>query len=109
MLPLFFQVILLDSPTGAGLRLVVPSFATPVGGFVGGWIMSRHGCLSELLRVGCIFMMLGNLAVSLLKFQDARWKYFVYLTPANLGQGIAYPSILFTFLAAFEHHGEEAS
>lgn len=103
MIPLFFQVVLQDSPSEAGIRLVIPSLATPVGGLLAGIIMSRYGRLNELVRVGCFLMMLGNGLVASLKYKDAPWKYLVYLIPANLGQGIAYPSILFTFLAAFDH------
>lgn len=103
MLPLFFQVVLLDSPSEAGLRLVIPSLATPAGGVISGFIMSRYGRLSELVKLGCFFMIIGNGLVASLNYQDSKWKYLVYLFPANLGQGIAYPSILFTFLAAFDH------
>ncbi|KFY29650.1 hypothetical protein V494_08587 [Pseudogymnoascus sp. VKM F-4513 (FW-928)] len=103
ILPLFFQVVLLDTPSEAGMRLVIPSLGTPVGGVVAGYIMSRYGRLSELVRTGCFFMILGNALVASFKFHDSKWKYLVYLFPANFGQGIAYPSILFTFLAAFEH------
>jgi MFS family permease len=85
------------------MRLVIPSLGTPVGGVVAGYIMSRYGRLSELVRTGCFFMILGNALVASFKFHDSKWKYLVYLFPANFGQGIAYPSILFTFLAAFEH------
>lgn len=106
MLPLFFQVVLGDSASRAGLRLVVPSLATPVGGGIAGYIMSRFGHLSELTRAGCFFMLLGNALIAFLQFKDSSWKYIVYLFPANLGQGIAYPSILFTFLAAFDHRGQ---
>ncbi len=103
MIPLFFQVVLQDSPSEAGMRLVIPSLATPVGGLLAGIIMSHHGRLSELVRVGCFLMMVGNGLVASLQYEDASWKYLVYLIPANLGQGMAYPSILFTFLAAFDH------
>jgi len=107
MIPLFFQVILLDSPSKAGLRLVIPSLATPVGGVIAGLIMSRYGRLSELVRAGCFFMVLGNALVASLKYHDAKWKYLVYLFPASLGQGIVYPSMLFTFIAAFDHSGKK--
>ncbi|KAH8660743.1 putative MFS drug transporter [Tricladium varicosporioides] len=111
IVPLFFQVVLLDTPSEAGLRLVIPSLATPVGGVIAGLIMSRFGRLSELVRAGCFFMILGNALIASLRYRDSNWKYLVYLFPANLGQGIAYPSILFTFLAAFDHshHAVSAS
>jgi hypothetical protein len=106
MIPLFFQVVLRDTPSQAGLRLVIPSLATPIGGLIAGVVMSRWGKLSTLVRVGCFTMAVGNGLVALLKYHDAKWKYLVYLFPANLGQGIVYPSILFTFLAAFDHSRE---
>lgn len=65
--------------------------------------MSRWGKLNILVQVGCLTMAIGNALVASLKYRDSSWKYLVYLFPANLGQGIVYPSILFTFLAAFDH------
>ncbi|KIW91503.1 uncharacterized protein Z519_07469 [Cladophialophora bantiana CBS 173.52] len=109
MIPLFFQVVLQDSPSEAGMRLVIPSLATPVGGVISGIIMSRWGGLNELVRAGCFFMMIGNGAVASLKFEDSHWKYLFYLFPANFGQGMCYPAILFTFLAAFDHSQQAVS
>ncbi|TVY75718.1 putative transporter [Lachnellula suecica] len=109
MIPLFFQVVLGDTASQAGLRLVVPSLATPIGGIIAGYTMSHWGRLSEMVKIGSFFMILGNGLVASLKFEDASWKYIVYLFPANLGQGIAYPSILFTFLAAFDHTEQAVS
>ncbi|KAJ5765832.1 hypothetical protein N7520_005391 [Penicillium odoratum] len=110
-LPLLFQVILLDSPTKAGARLVIPSLMTPVGGVIAGIVMSRWGKLAQLVRIGAALMFIGNLLVTFLHFNDSNWKYFAYIIPANLGQGIVYPGILFTFLSAFDHdeHAVSAS
>ncbi|KFH41987.1 putative transporter-like protein [Hapsidospora chrysogenum ATCC 11550] len=111
ILPLFFQVVLLDSPSTAGARLAIPSLATPIGSLVAGVIMSRWGRLIPLVRLGAGLMVLGNGLVTSLGFKDSAWKYFVYIFPANLGQGVIYPSILFTSLASFEHadHAVSAS
>ncbi|KAI2613233.1 major facilitator superfamily domain-containing protein [Hypoxylon sp. NC1633] len=103
LLPLFFQIVLLDSATTAGARLAIPSLATPIGGLVSGIVMSRWGKLISLVRTGAIFMAIGNALVTSLNFVDANWKYYVYIFPSNLGQGIIYPGILFTSLATFEH------
>ncbi|CEN61894.1 Putative Multidrug efflux transporter (Eurofung) [Aspergillus calidoustus] len=108
-LPLFFQIVLLDSASKAGARLVIPSLATPIGGLLSGIIMSRYGKLSYLMRAGATLMFLGNLLVMALQFSDSEWKYFVYVIPANLGQGVVYPAILFTFLAAFGHDDHAVS
>ncbi|KAJ5640827.1 hypothetical protein N7528_000452 [Penicillium herquei] len=108
-LPLFFQVILMDTPTRAGARLVIPSLMTPVGGLIAGVVMSRWGKLAQLVRVGAALMFIGNLLVTFLGFDDSDWKYFAYIIPANLGQGIVYPGILFTFLSAFDHDDHAVS
>ncbi|KXH54225.1 major facilitator superfamily transporter [Colletotrichum salicis] len=109
MLPLFFQVVLLDSATKAGARLAIPSLATPLGGLFAGIVMSRWGKLIWLVRAGAFLMLVGNALVTALQFQDLPWKYLVYIFPANLGQGIIYPAILFTTLASFDHAGEFSS
>ncbi|KAK1486403.1 major facilitator superfamily transporter [Colletotrichum cuscutae] len=111
MLPLFFQVVLLDSATKAGARLAIPSLATPLGGLFAGIVMSRWGKLIWLVRAGAFLMLFGNSLVTALQFQDSQWKYLVYIFPANLGQGIIYPAILFTTLASFDHadHAVSAS
>ncbi|KAK3946866.1 major facilitator superfamily domain-containing protein [Pseudoneurospora amorphoporcata] len=86
-LPLFFQVVLLDSATTAGARLAIPSLATPIGGLIAGVVMSRWGKLITLVRIGTALMVLGNALVTSLAFEDSRWKYLVYIFPAKLGQG----------------------
>ncbi|KAK0739469.1 major facilitator superfamily domain-containing protein [Apiosordaria backusii] len=110
-LPLFFQAVLLDSATAAGARLAIPSLATPIGGLIAGIVMSRWGKLLTLVRVGAFLMVVGNALVTSLGFQDSSWKYYLYIFPANLGQGIVYPGILFTSLATFDHadHAVSAS
>ncbi|UNI22495.1 hypothetical protein JDV02_008381 [Purpureocillium takamizusanense] len=109
MLPLFFQVVLQDSATKAGARLAIPSLATPIGGLVAGVVMSRWGRLIGLMRCGVVLMTIGNALVTSFGFTDPSWKYFVYIFPANLGQGIVYPSILFTSLASFTHSDHAVS
>lgn len=68
--------------------------------------MSRWGKLIPLVRVGGFFMLLGNALTATLAFSDSSWKYFAYIFPANFGQGMIYPSILFTSLASFDHAGK---
>ncbi|KAG8404862.1 hypothetical protein J3459_016669 [Metarhizium acridum] len=109
MVPLFFQVVLLESASKAGARLVIPSLATPIGSVMAGVVMSRYGKLIAMMRIGSVLMAVGNALVFSLRFVDSGWKYFAYIFPANLGQGVVYPSILFTSLASFEHQGISAT
>lgn len=97
----------MEPASKAGARLAIPSLAGPIGGLVAGIVMSRWGKLVPLVRVGGLFMLLGNTLTATLGFSDSPWKYFVYIFPANFGSGIIYPSILFTSLASFEHAGKE--
>ncbi|ORY13617.1 major facilitator superfamily domain-containing protein [Clohesyomyces aquaticus] len=95
-LPLFFQVVLLDTATAAGSRLAIPSLATPIGGLVAGIVMSRWGYLILLVRTGAILMACGNALVTSLSFYDSKWKYLVHVFPANLGYvwGVAITSAI---------------
>src|ERR1700744_824516 len=106
MLPLFFQVVLLDTPAQAGARLIVPSISTPIGGLIAGYTMSRWGKLAWLVRCGTAMMLIGNLLVVSLRFVDDNWKYILFLIPANLGLGMTNPSVLFSFVSSFEHQGK---
>lgn len=110
-LPLFFQVVLSDSASKAGARLAIPSLATPIGALFSGIVMSRWGKLIGLVRIGAVLMTVGNGLVTSLSFHDSTWKYLVFIIPANLGQGVIYPAILFTTLASFDHseHAVSAS
>jgi MFS family permease len=87
------------------------SFNHPFSGYTDWWPYRRHRHVS--LGPPRSFSTLGrcpndgrNALMILLKFTDASWKYILYIIPANLGQGIVYPGILFTVLAAFDHDGE---
>lgn len=97
--------MLLDSASKAGARLIIPSLATPLGGLIAGIIMSRWGRLAQIAQAGALLMFAGNLLVTLLHFDDAEWKYYFFVFPANLGQGMVYPATLFSFIAAFDHTG----
>lgn len=68
--------------------------------------MSRWGKLIQLVRLGAFVMVIGNGLVSSLQFEDSSWKYFAFIFPANMGQGIIYPGLLFTTLASFDHAGK---
>ena len=106
MLPLMFQVVLLDSAATAGARLAIPSVANPIGGLIAGFTMTRYGKLIPLVRAGASFMLVGFALMTTLQFADSMWKYYVFIFVPGLGQGIIYPATLFTNLATFEHGGE---
>ncbi|EEU33637.1 uncharacterized protein NECHADRAFT_56352 [Fusarium vanettenii 77-13-4] len=103
MIPLYFQAVRGDSPSTSGVRLMIPSLATPIGGVLAGTLM-RQGCrLSLNVRMGTAMMLLGNVLAVTMGTHGCRWKEFVYLVPANLGLGLTNPSVLFSFISFFQH------
>ncbi|KAJ9156229.1 Mfs transporter [Pleurostoma richardsiae] len=103
LMPLFFQSVLLDSASVAGLRLVAPSLATPIGGLTTGLIMRHGDRLSLLTRAGLLCLIVGGWFNLSLGMTDPLWKYSVYLMVGSFGQGMAYPSSLFGFIRACDH------
>lgn len=79
--------------------------ATPVGGVIAGIFIARYGRVSGLITAGAVLIALGNALVTSLQFTEATWKYYVYLLPGNLGQGIVYLAATFAFIATSEKQG----
>ena len=105
-MPLFFQAVLLDTPSRAGLRMMIPAMMSPVGGLIAGLVMSRNGSLRKMIWAGFALVALGNGLILTLKRANPNWMYIVYLLPAGLGQGMTYPSLLFTFIRMADTSGE---
>ncbi|KAK3381747.1 major facilitator superfamily domain-containing protein [Podospora didyma] len=103
MIPLYLQAVRGDSPTAAGLRLIVPSMATPIGGVIAGAMMHRGFPLCYNVRIGTALMLIGNLLALSLGTGGSRWMESVYMVPANIGIGLTNPSVLFSFVSLFEH------
>lgn len=102
-LPLLFQINLGDSITQLGLRLTIPSLSTPIGGIATGLLMARNRkYLPNLPIVGTLLMSLGNCSALLITKGLPNSLINILLVPANIGQGVAYPSSLFLFIYYFE-------
>lgn len=107
MIPLYFQAVRGESPATVGLRLIVPSLATPIGGVIAGSMMHRGYRLSYNVRMGTSMMLLGNVFALTMGDCGGRWRDVLYLVPANLGLGLTNPSLLFSFICLFEHKGKD--
>lgn len=106
ILPLYFQVVLMDTPSSAGLRLVPPSLATPLGGLATGIAMRNGNSLTVLTRFGLVFMAITMVITGTIELNDKAWKFSAYTVVGNFGQGVVYPSILFGFIRASETKGK---
>ncbi|CAK7229794.1 hypothetical protein SCUCBS95973_007348 [Sporothrix curviconia] len=113
LMPLFFQAVLLDSASVAGLRLVASSLATPLGGLTTGLAMkyfatrSQTTLLTSLARAGAVVLFVGGIINLALGMHDPSWMYAAYLTVGGFGQGMSYPASLFRFIGACDF-GEHA-
>jgi hypothetical protein len=105
-MPLFFQTVLLDKASVAGLRLVPPSLATPLGGLITGVFMKHSENLTLLTRIGLFLCLIGSLLTITLRMQEPGWKYSSFIAVGNLGQGIVYPSLLFCTIRASDKKGK---
>jgi len=109
-LPLLFQINLGDSVTQSGLRLTIPSLATPIGGITTGLLMAKSArYLPNLPVCGTLLMAIGNFSAVFISNKLPNWLINLLLVPANLGQGIAYPSSLFLFIYFFESSKQASS
>lgn len=109
-LPLLFQINLNDSVTHSGLRLAIPSLATPIGGITTGLLMARtKKYLPNIPICGTLLMALGNYAALFISHKLPNWLINILLVPANIGQGLAYPSALFLFIYFFEASKQASS
>jgi hypothetical protein len=107
MIPLYFQAVRGESPSVAGMRLMIPALATPIGGVIAGTLMSKGYPLRLNVRMGTMTMLIGNLlALSMGMKGKGGFADFIYLVPANLGLGLTNPSCLFSFVSLFEHKGK---
>lgn len=109
-LPLLFQINLGDSTTKSGLRLAIPSLATPIGGITTGLLMARSSKHLPVIPLwGCFLMTIGNFGALLISNSLPDWLIDTMLVPANIGQGLAYPSSLFLFIYYFESSQQASS
>ncbi|QPG73890.1 hypothetical protein FOA43_001205 [Brettanomyces nanus] len=103
ILPLLFRIVLGDNISQAGLRLTIPSLFTPVGGLIAGYFMSKGAnTLFKLVSCGALLMFLGNFLALKIDEGENPWVLGLYLVPANIGQGIIFPSSLFSFIYIFD-------
>ncbi|CDK24640.1 unnamed protein product [Kuraishia capsulata CBS 1993] len=102
ILPLLFQVEVGDSATKAGFRLAIPATFTAVGSFINGYAMNRNvDNLVILLPLGLAIVLIGNSLALLIGHQTPSWLIDLLLTPTNLGLGLCYPALLFSFVFQF--------
>ena len=97
--PLFFQATKLETPTKSGLRLIAPSIALTAAGVSSGFIITYTRRLKPLVTLGSILVLVGSICMTCLWPDMPSWLSEVFITPANMGQGFAFPSTVMCVLA----------
>ncbi|KAI9879120.1 MAG: hypothetical protein M1830_009507 [Pleopsidium flavum] len=97
--PLYFQAVKLDSATNSGFRLAAPSLAIMVSGVSTGFIITWTRRLKPTLFLGSVLYLIGSVCMASLWPNIPDWLSVIFLTPAGLGQGFAFPSTVMCVLA----------
>jgi MFS family permease len=97
--PLYFQAVKLDTPSQSGFRLAGPSVALTVCGVSSGFFMTATGRMKELIVIGSLSMLLGAVCLSAMWDTIPTWLATIFLAPASIGQGLAFPASSLAVLA----------
>ncbi|ESZ93968.1 hypothetical protein SBOR_5671 [Sclerotinia borealis F-4128] len=106
-IPLFFQAVLLESPTASGLRLIIPSIAASAIGTLTGFLITWTRNLKTPLVLGATLYILGAIGLVAMNRNLPNWAYVLLLIPTSMGQGFQMPSTFMSVLAVSEQ-GEQA-
>ncbi|KAL9088900.1 MAG: hypothetical protein Q9165_005957 [Trypethelium subeluteriae] len=97
--PLFFQAVLLDTPSMSGFRLTAPWIAATVCGVSAGFIMTATRRMKPLLVIGSFSMLIGAILLTAMWPTIPPWLATAFLVPPNIGQGLAFPATSLAVLA----------
>ncbi|KAI9683615.1 MAG: hypothetical protein M1829_004919 [Trizodia sp. TS-e1964] len=90
--PLYFQAVLLESPTKSGFRLILPSLTATLSAFSSGFYITWSGRLKPTLVLGGILLLFGAALLLVIFPGLPDWIYFWFLIPSSLGNGFIFPS-----------------
>lgn len=104
--PLFFQAVLLASPTSSGARLAVPSFVSSVAGMATGFLVAYTRGLKWAPVLGACMFLTGTALLSGLRRGLPEAVYALCLVPSALGQGLQFPGTFLAVLGATEQRDQ---
>jgi MFS family permease len=98
-LPLYFQAVLLDTPTRSGTRLIVPFLANMVASFMTGNFISYSLRFRPTLMLGSVLIVLGSIGLTVMPRTLPSAAYSWLTALATGGQGFNFPTISIAILA----------
>jgi MFS family permease len=97
--PLFFQAVMLASPTSSGLRLAVPNIVGSTAGISTGFIITYTRRLKPTFVAGSIIYLAGSIAMMFINEHVSELLSLVLIAGVPLGQGFVFPSTMMGALA----------
>jgi MFS family permease len=98
-IPLYFQAVMLDTPTRSGTRLIVPFLMNMVAAFTTGNFISYSLRLQPTLILGGVLILVGSIALTFMGEHLPTWAYSWLIALATGGQGFNFPTISIAILA----------
>lgn len=98
-LPLYFQAVLLDTPTRAGTRLIIPFLANMVASFATGNYISYSLRFRPTLILGSVLIIIGSIGLTIMPRSLPTAVYSWLVALATGGQGFNFPTISIAILA----------
>lgn len=106
-IPLYFQAVLLETPTASGLRLIIPSIAASSIGTLTGFLITWTRNIRVPLVLGASLYIIGTVGLVSMRRDLPDWVYVLLLIPTSMGQGFHMPGSFMSVLAVSEQ-GEQA-
>lgn len=98
-LPLYFQAVILDTPTRSGTRLIIPSLANMVASFITGNFISYSLRFRPTLILGSTLIVIGSIGLTIMPRTLPAFSYSWLTAFATGGQGFNFPTISIAILA----------
>jgi MFS family permease len=98
-IPLYFQAVMLDTPTRSGTRLIAPFLMNMAAAFTTGNFISYSLRLQPTLLVGGVLIVVGSVALTFMGENLPTWAYSWLIALATGGQGFNFPTISIAILA----------
>lgn len=96
--PLYFAVVKHDSPTVAGLRLLIPLLSLTASGFLSCMIISRRRAIRPTILFGAVMTLVGAICLSCMRQDVPSWASLLFLLPLSVGQGFIAPASIICLL-----------
>lgn len=90
--PLYFEVVMHDSPTVAGFRLIIPFLSLSASGFLGCMIIRQKKAIRPALIFGSLLTLAGTVCLWFLGRSMSSWASMLCLLPLSVGYGFISPT-----------------